>query len=210
MRNSIYLVVIPVVVGLLGLAPWMFGILNPDRQLQFTLTGLVDVSPLTALRLDVENHGKYPEKNVHIILDSKVWIPPSERAIEDQITVQTKIPFTAKRDGDRLLVLLGDLRPKESVSVGIASPHISVSAYDAVRAPLGIAVKSDESVAEYESRAGFLTKYSFGIGSFLSLCLMLFGIVGITRMFAQLHKAKAPMPNDFVKNSSQRDEISDK
>lgn len=190
MRSSIYYVLVPLVVGLLGLSPWVAGFLYPDRQLQFTLTGLVDVQPLTALRLNVENRGKYPEKNVQIILDSRMYVPPDERALADQIRVATKIPFTVKRDGDRLIVLIGDLRPKESVGVGIASAYISVSAFDVIRAPLGISIKSDESLADYESGASFLEKHSLGISGFLSICLMIFGILGMARLlFVQLQKA---------------------
>ncbi|WP_175154969.1 hypothetical protein [Achromobacter piechaudii] len=78
--------------------------------------------------------------------------------------MQTKIPFPPKRDGNHLIVLLGNHRPKESGSAGIASPHISVSAEGPVRAPLAISIRANESLIDYRAGLAHSPISPFGIG----------------------------------------------
>lgn len=195
--------VIALVAGALGLIPWISGYVVPDRQLQFTLTGLVDVSRLVALRVDVENRGKLPEKNVQIVLDSaKKWVYDEDQELEKQIEVDAKVPVTTKRDGDRLIVSLGDLRPKESATVGIASRYIVVQAYATRSSPYGLSVKSDDSLADYENGAGFFDNNLINILAGLSLLVAAFGAFGIFRLTWDASKAPRGMATSGAADSA--------
>ncbi|EJO30528.1 hypothetical protein [Achromobacter marplatensis] len=164
------LVAVPLIVGVISLTPYIDSRWNPERDLQFSLGAFADVQPMLAFRLNLENKGKLPEKGVQIFMDARGSTADS---IAEQLIVDAKVPTEKKRDGDRLVVSVGDLRPKETLSIGFASQHIVVTAYDLDRPPLGLSVKSESSLAEYQSPYGFWDKHYSMILSVASSVLLI-------------------------------------
>lgn len=157
-------ILIPILAAII---PFGMKYISPAHRLEYMIVGPISVK--------IQNGGERLEKNVRLSLKiSYLWRLDAKRDTDSIVTVDAQAPAKIEKEGDWMVISLGDLRPKESTEVSAMSDQIDVSIYGTTE-PSGISVKSDENLAQYNGSselAEFI--YPFGFWMFVILMVLIF------------------------------------
>lgn len=169
-------ILIPIVAALI---PFGIKYVLPEHHLEYSIAGPISVKGNKALQIKIQNGGEKLEKNVRISLKvSYLWRLEDKKDPTKALTVDTQANHTVKKEGDWLVVQLGDLRPGEVVDVGLLSEIIDITLYSTIE-PSGIAVKSDEHLAQLKRTSeleAFMYQAGFWMFALLMVLLLAAGI----------------------------------
>ena len=182
--------------------PYIIKYAFPEHKLVYEKVGPITVDRITAVELIIENGGGKPERNVKIWIKKNNLIAKLDKLdkgqiISPEIVIDTKAKYTLNRDENYHIISLGDLRPKELITItillrGYYNLFSSYSKYQE------LSIKSDDNIAE--SREGpeiFNFLYPFGFWMFV-LLMVLIGIYGIYYEYLMDPKKKEKLILDQI------------
>lgn len=169
-------VLIPIIAAII---PYGYKYLSPEHDLVFELVGPISVKGTKSVSIKVSNRGEKVEKDVKVWLKTEPSFLQLETVLSKEkpkdplsyLTIDTTAPATAKKENDSFVISVGDIRPKETIELSIASGAISLWR---VRDAYGISVKSEEHLARLSGPSDFETvAYPFGFWMFIILMVLL-------------------------------------
>lgn len=187
-RKHIRISIISVWVGILipivaAIIPYAIGYFTPEHKLEFQLVGPISVKGTQALQINISNNGGKVEKGV------KVWLksfptyelpdslrPKGEKKKEptDLLAVDSKTNVTVTKDRDYYVLSVGDIRPKEEVSISIVARESRLALHGFRDSVSGLEVKSDEHIAGFKGLSVFEeVLYPFGFWMFVILMVLI-------------------------------------
>jgi hypothetical protein len=165
-------ILIPIIAAVI---PYIVKSFLPETRLEYTITGQVSVKGTNSIGVRIQNGGERLEKNVRLAFNaSDLWKLNGKDAV-DSITVDTQATTKIVKEGNWVVIYLGDLRPKEFIDVSVMSDIISITAFRVIE-PSGIAVKSDESLGKFNGPSEF-TEFIYPFGFWMFVLLMVFVLV---------------------------------
>lgn len=148
-------------------APYVLKHVNPERQLEFKLTGPINVESQHALEVAIENRGSATAKDVKVVVSG--WrssaLPPRKNPLDGFIAKSQQNIEVVAEEG-RYVIKLGSLVPQESAKVSILT-NMLISHYD------GIVVRSEEGLAVAEKMPKPRDAMEEFLGSFVNALMML-------------------------------------
>lgn len=187
-QRQIRLSIISVWVGILipiiaALIPFGLSYFSPEYRLEFQLVGPISAKGTQALQLVVGNNGGKVEKNVTVWLKSYPGLelpdslrPKGEKKKEpsDLLAVDSKVNVTVRKEGDYYVLSLGDIRPKEEVSIGVVAREVTLAITGWRDTVSGLEVKSDEHIGGFKGKSVFdEVLYPFGFWMFVILMVLI-------------------------------------
>ncbi len=149
--------------------------ISPEHKLDYTITGPISVKGIKSLSVKIQNGGERLEKNVRLMLKgSYLWQLDEKKNTTSMVTVDTQAAAKIEREGDWIVISLGDLRPMESIEISAMSEYIDVTLFRTSE-PSGISIKSDENLAQYNGTSELSEFiYPFGFWMFVIFMVLLF------------------------------------
>lgn len=169
-------VLIPIIAAII---PYGYKYFSPEHDLIFELVGPISVKGTKSVSIKVTNRGEKVEKDVKIWIKSEPSFLQLESVLSKEkpkdplsyITIDTAASVSTKQENDSFVISVGDIRPKETIELSIASSAISVWQ---MRDAYGISIKSEEHLARLLGPSDFEAFfYPFGFWMFIILMVLI-------------------------------------
>ena len=175
---SIWLgILIPILAAII---PFALSKLSPEHNLEFSLVGPISAKDVQAAEIAIVNNGGKVEKGVRIwvqafpvfeLLESLRPKGEKKKSPVDLLLVESKSAVTVTKEGEYYIIAVGDIRPKEQVSVSIVAREVKLAIHRFSDRASGIEVKSDEHVATFTGQS-FLEEFLYPFGFWMFIILM--------------------------------------
>lgn len=192
-------ILIPILAALI---PFVLPRLSPDQELVFEVVGPIAVNRLEALELTITNTGSKSTKGVKVfiksfpairLLDSLVPGGSKKDEPTGRIEVSSKIPVKVQMSGEYFVLDVGDLRPKEKLSIALAAREKAIAVYGSGKHLTGIEVKSDDLVGTPATPSEWQQFwYPFGFWMFIAMMLLILGM-GLYQQYLMDPKTREKM-----------------
>lgn len=189
-RKELRLSIISIWIGILipvvaAIIPFAITRLSPEHKLEFSLIGPISAKDVQAAEIAIVNNGGKVEKGVRIWVKSfpVFELPDSlrpkgekKKSPVDLLAVESTSTVTVTKEGEYYIIAVGDIRPKEQISVSLAARGVKLAIHRFSDSASGIEVKSDEHVATFRGQS-FLEEFLYPFGFWMVIILMVLMLI---------------------------------